>query len=71
MTIETKFNVGEWVYTLEDDKIVKEQIIVIKTWCNDLKNTIGYLFSGDRIGGDGWREEEKVFASKEELLKSL
>lgn len=69
MTIETKFNVGEKVFTMYLDKvslITIEKIVIIYTikGCNtDI--TVRY------ITPECERTEGKLFKTKEELLKSL
>lgn len=69
MTIETRFNVGEKVFTMYLDRVA---LITIN------KITVVYTINGGNheisvryITPDCERTGEKLFATKEELLKSL
>ena len=74
MTIETKYDLGQEVFTMFSDKIVRATINGIKviksnnmcSWGNILQYNL------QMIGG-GYldREEDKLFKTKEELLASL
>lgn len=80
MKIETKFNIGQEVYFMCNNKAQCAEVLEIdatvshsskeysalKTKCSyevNFRNTVG--------GGCKFYEESELFASKEELLKSL
>lgn len=73
MTIETRYNIGDRVWFMHDNKVKNEIIIKIDAVilkdmnCNDVGKTILYgLFNYSRCYA-----EHKLFPTKEELLKSL
>lgn len=73
MTIETKYNCGDFVYVLDDNKIMCRQIIVVDVWANREKVTIEYKMATLDMHKN-CREiypEDKCFSKKEELLQSL
>ena len=72
MDIKTKYDLGQSVFFMKDNKVETSAIkqISIDVWYNKF-NEIRikeryYLFSGDQFYG-----EEDLFLTKEELLKSL
>jgi hypothetical protein len=79
MKIETKFNIGDEFWTMKDDKPRQLYVEDIRTYCKyeDLeRNKIGItIYYNARIynGSTSYVcfTEDKVFSSKEELLKSL
>ena len=75
MVIETKFNIGDevWTTNFKLSKLVKCKIekIAIKVYSNPTNkicNTIEYLLDEDTFW---YREENKLFKTKEELIASL
>ena len=72
MEIKTKYDIGQRVFFMKDNKVETSAIrqIIIDVWYNrdkDIKERTSYgLFSTDRF-----YEEENLFLTKEELLKSL
>lgn len=74
MTIETKYDIGDTVFYMDDNKVKSNKIDTItieRTTPKSIKgsvcsNYIRYCGVGKFI-----KEEEEVFATKEELLKSL
>ena len=72
MTINTKFDIGDSVFFIEDNKVKKQYVesinieIVIDSWFNTLR-LIRYTLND----GKSPYNEDKLFASKDELLKSL
>lgn len=82
MTVKTKFNVGDTLYTIHNNKVekitVKEiNIEINKKHINVLYKSVEEFlpfpsmsgFCGDQFTID--RPEEELFSTKEELLKSL
>ena len=73
MTIETKYDLGQEVFTMFSDKIVRATINGIKviksnnmcSWGNILQYNL------QMIGGGYLDREDKLFKTKEELLASL
>ena len=77
MTIETKYNIGDYVWAIVENRAQRLRIECVKV--STLKETFdesGKLISY-RIGikyylGDGeWVNDINCFSTKEELLKSL
>lgn len=69
MTIETKFNLGDKVFTMYCDKII--EVTIDKIFCTFLINGMNKESSIRYITSECERTDSKLFASKEELLKSL
>lgn len=72
MEIKTKFNLGQKVYLLWNNKVIRPQIEGISVRVNALGNgekdiSITY----ELVGLDKRFDEEVLFATKEELLQSL
>ena len=67
--VETKFNSDDYVWTIIDNEVVQGCIgeIVIKAFCNDISLVYNVAYNGHRT----FREENKMFSSKEELIASL
>ena len=72
MDIKTKYDIGQSVFFMKDNKVETSAIrqIILDVWYNEDKNVkerISYcLFSSSQI-----YEEKDLFPTKEELLKSL
>ncbi len=66
MEVETKFNIGDNVYFITDNKVQKMDITGISISVNGNESNIEYTLHFDTN-----INENLVFASKEELLKSL
>lgn len=65
MTISTKYNIGDTVWFMHDNKCVSKKVENIKI---DVDNMyIQYMFDGNDI----WLSEKHLYSTKEELLKSL
>lgn len=70
MTIETKYNVGQRVFFMEQNKVISDTIISIRTLSAiSTDTTVLYEFQPSNIKYTKW--EWELFANKEELLKSL
>lgn len=68
MEIKTKFNVGDKVFYMRDNRVQSEEVRGIQVLIHRSEvNIIVYVSSGDKRG----YAEDVLFESKEELLKSL
>lgn len=65
MTISTKYNIGETVWFMHDNKCVSKKIVNIRIDVDDL--CIIYVFNENGM----WLSEKRLYSTKEELLKSL
>lgn len=69
MTIETKFNPKDRVLILHDNKVTELEVLVVRAWINTESVSISYRM---RLGADyADIPEEKCFATKDDLIKSL
>lgn len=66
MKIETKYNIGDEVWTIVENKVCKYPILSITVKMPNKAIEVMYY-----IGNCEWRYEYEVFPTKEELLKSL
>ena len=66
MTIETKYNIGDEVWAIVENKVCKYPILNITV--KMLNKVIKVMYY---IGNCEWRYEYELFPTKEELLKSL
>ena len=76
MKIETKFNIGDWVWFVCSNKIIKDQIVsfsINNNPCNKKALNISYRIYVISLPDSNTVEvdETRCFATKEELLKSL
>lgn len=81
MQIETKYNIGDKVYTIAQNKVTNFIIGRIDIKIDGKETSIVYtskdiyeeysLFSGANEPRNLIRSEDKIFTSKEDLLKSL
>ena len=83
MTIETKYNIGDEVFLIRDNEVQKHKIQSISIAQTSTVGRILYSFvdmfslkdirASEFSTEDGleWWNEDKLFPSKEELLKSL
>lgn len=68
MDIKTKFNVGDKVFFMRDNRVQSEEVRGIQVLIHRSGvKIIVYISSGDQRG----YTEDVLFESKEELLKSL
>ena len=67
MTIETKYNIGDEVWAIVENKVCQYHILNI-TAKKRMQTTIEVMYY---IGNCEWRYEQELFSTKEELLKSL
>jgi hypothetical protein len=70
MTIETKYNIGQWVYGAAHEEVWSGVITDIITYHSFGRNVIEYRVLVEEEMHFTFREQE-LFPSKEELLKSL
>lgn len=69
MKIETKFNVGDKVFTIDSSSLkVKEfEVDHICTWTNKGKKTNVTLYDGESYSANGY-DENKCFSTEADLL---
>lgn len=72
MTIETKYNIGDEVWFMQDNKVCSDTITAIHTYRTETISNITYGF-GKSIRSQiiAIINERDLFPTKEELLKSL
>jgi hypothetical protein len=68
--IETRYNIGDVVYFLKDDKIKTGTIYRMDMTFEENKKTL-YMFVRDTDDDLSIVYEEKAFPSKEQLIQSL
>ena len=68
MQIATKFNVGDTVYFMHENKIAFKKVTNIQTFSSEIypNGKVTYAFASI-----GEKKESEVFATKEELINSL
>lgn len=77
MTIETKYNIGQWVWVIVENEVQKLRIQECKvstaraTRSEDGQFQIIEYRVVYYVGDGEWASESKCFPTKEELLKSL
>lgn len=71
MTVKTKFNIRENIYSMSDNKVIREHITGILT--DTQIDHKGVIVTEIRYKTNNTRvlKEDKVFSSKDELLASL
>ena len=65
MTISTKYNIGDTVWFMHDNKCVSKKVENINI--DVYHKYVQYMFDENSI----WLSEKHLFSTKEELLKSL
>ena len=72
MTIETKYNIGQEVWFMKENKACSDIITAIHTYRTETISNITYGF-GESIHSQiiAITSEQGIFPTKEELLKSL
>jgi hypothetical protein len=71
MTIETKYNIGDEVWVIEDDKPKCKKIKEIDIQIGDYFSKSNEVEIDYTFGIYCIRDEKQCFPTKEELLKSL
>lgn len=69
MTVETKFNIGDEVWYLHNNKVCNRKVSAINIRITECMVSIIYYISAPKESIT--LEEKSIFSSKEELLKSL
>lgn len=69
MEIRTKFNIGDTIYFMYDNKVCNSSVCSVSVWVGRESTDIKYYVDRDkdRIS----ITENKVYATKEELIASL
>lgn len=74
MKIETKYDVGQTVFYMADNKVHSSAISKIKVnvynWVYKELNEILYILEDPEVKGE-WYKESDLFETKKELLDSL
>jgi hypothetical protein len=68
--IETRYNIGDVVYFLKDDKIKTGTIYKMEVTFEENKKSL-YMFARDTQDNLSVMHEDKAFPSKEQLIQSL
>lgn len=81
MEIKSKYNIGDKVYTLSQNKVICFNIKKIDITINEKETSIIYTsketyeeyshITGYEVTHNWLRSEDKIFLTKEELLQSL
>lgn len=76
MTIKTKYNIGDEVWVIFRNKAILVPIDKIRifnelNFVTDAKKIVDYVMRIQYCFLDEWVDEENLFSSKEELIKSL
>ena len=71
MTIETKYNIGDEVWFMNENKVYVSFIEDVRVKRNSKNTKIEYMVESMQKKDFGLKEESALFPSKEELLKSL
>jgi hypothetical protein len=71
MTIETKYNIGDEVWAIVDNKPTKCRVGRIDTVHIGLSSSISYFLLFDQQQTRCERKEAFIYPTEEELLKSL
>ena len=69
MTIETKFNIGDSIWYMDNNKACNRSVSSIIIRITEYGVSVGYYVSKPRKSIT--LDEKLVFSSKEELIKSL
>ena len=71
MIIETKFNYGNKVYSMIDNKVAQFTILNTFIECKNCGQDLTINYSIESTLGSRVENENKLFKTKEELIKSL
>lgn len=73
MRIETKYNINQEVWFIEDNKVKNEEILKLTFTKDGSNESILYYFKekSNAVPWERFRKESEVFATKEELINSL
>lgn len=70
MTIETKFNLGDEVFVLYNDRIHCVTVTGVEVFCSFKDNGINYMVQFS-AGGETKFAESRLFSTKVSLINSL
>lgn len=74
MKIETKYNVGQEVWFMEDNKVKNEEILKLSFIKDGTNESVIYYFfkiEYNMLKHERFISEQETFATKEELVNSL
>ncbi len=71
MTIETKYNIGDEVWLIWENKVYVSFIEDVRVKRNNKNTKIEYMVESMQKKDFGLKKESDLFPTKEELLKSL
>lgn len=71
MTIETKYNIGDEVWFIWENKVYVSFIEDVRVKRNNKNIKIEYMVESMQKKDFGLKKESDLFPTKEELLKSL
>lgn len=71
MTIETKYNIGDEVWFMNENKVYVSFIEDVRVKRNNKNTKIEYMVESMQKKDFGLKKEQGLFPTKEELLKSL
>ena len=71
MTIETKYNIGDEVWLMNENKAYVSFIEDVRVKRNSKNTKIEYMVESMQKKDFGLKKEQELFPTKEELLKSL
>jgi hypothetical protein len=71
MTIETKYNIGDEVWFMNENKVYVSFIEDVRVKRNSKNTKIEYMVESMQKKDFGLKKEQDLFPTKEELLKSL
>ena len=71
MTIETKYNIGDEVWCMNNNKVYMSFIQEVRVRKNNKKTKIEYIVEKMQKIDFGLKKEDELYPTKEELLKSL
>jgi hypothetical protein len=71
MTIETKYNIGDEVWFMHNNKVYISFITDVRIKKNNVNTKIEYMVESMQKIDFGIKKEFDLYSTKEELLKSL
>lgn len=71
MTIETKYNIGDEVWFMNENKVYVSFVEDVRVKRNNKNTKIEYMVESMQKKDFGLKKEQDLFPTKEELLKSL
>jgi hypothetical protein len=74
MKIETKYDINQEVWFIEDNKVKNEAILKLSFTKDGSNESVIYYFKEKQKSMVNWeriKKEDEIFATKEELINSL